>query len=145
MVAQSDSLITPITTQLIAVTNQIAGIGRSYPSVPDGAPEDNSVMYPCKHIDVVSGTNGRLDLHLTFDIIHCFRRNRLQESLTRCYTVMPAWLTVLGSYANIRLSNSVTMLDLKSVDIKEVTHGGQTLLAVISTVVVWKEFAIPTS
>jgi hypothetical protein len=36
---QADSLITPITTQLIAVTTQIAGVGRTYPAVPDGPPK----------------------------------------------------------------------------------------------------------
>lgn len=144
-VAQSDTMITPIVNQLIVVAEQITCMGRTYAAVPEGAPEDNSVMFPCKHIDVISATNGRLELHLTFDIIHCFRRTRLQEALTRCYAAMPAWLTVLGSYANVRLGGQATLIDLTSMDIKEVVHGGQSMLAVVSTVIVRKEFAIPTS
>jgi hypothetical protein len=142
-VSQSDTLIGPIVTQLIVVADQITGIGRTYSQVPEAAPEDNSVMFPCKHIDVVEGSNGRLTLHLTFDIIHCFRRTRLQDALARAYAAMPAWLTVLGSYQNVRLGGLVTLVDLKSMDIKEVKHADQVMLGVISTVVVRYEFPIP--
>lgn len=143
MTTQADTIIGPIVAQLITVAQQITGIGTCYAQVPEGAPESNSVMFPCKHIDVVEGTNGRLTLHLTFDIIHSFRRNRLQETLADCYAAMPAWLTVLGSYRNVTLGGTVSLLDLKSQDIKEVKHAGQSLLAVVSTVIVRYEFPIP--
>jgi hypothetical protein len=142
-VSQSDTLIGPIVTQLIVVAQQITGVGTCYDQVPEAAPEDNSVMFPCKHIDVAEGSNGRLTLYLTFDIMHCFRRTRLQEALARCYAAMPAWLTVLGSYQNVRLGGLVTLIDLSDMDIKEVVHADQSMLAVVSTVKVRYEFAIP--
>lgn len=143
MTTQADTLIGPIVAQLAVVAGQIDGIGRCYDKVPEGAAEDNSVMFPCRHIDVVEGSNGRLTLHLDFDIIHAFRRARLQDALARCYAAMPAWLSVLGSYQNVRLGGLVTLLDLKSIDIKEVKHADQMMLGVISSVTVRYEFILP--
>lgn len=143
-VPQTDTIIGPIIDQLIAVSQQIDGIGTCYPKIPDQAPEDNSVLYALHpHIDVKSGTNRRITLHLTFDIIHVFRRTRLQEALVRCFAAIPAWINVLGSYANVTLGGTVQMIDLQGMDIREVKHAGQQMLGVISTLVVRTEIPIP--
>lgn len=144
-VAQNDSLVGPLSHQLALVAQQIEDIGTIYEKVPEAAPEDNSVMFPCRKIVVTSGTNGRLDLVFEFDIVHCFRRVRLQDDLARCYAAMPAWATVLGSYANIRLGGEGNLTDLTGIDIEQIVHGGQTMLAVISHIKVLREFPIPTS
>lgn len=142
-VAQEDIFIGPIITQLIAITNQIAGISRTYAAVPDGAPDDNSVMYACRHIEVESITNGRIELTLDFDIIHCFRRVRLQEALPQAYAAMPAWATVLSTPANVRMGGAASLEDLTGIDIQVVKHGGQTMLGVISHIKVKRQFNIP--
>ena len=78
-----------------------------------------------------------------FDIIHCFRRTRLQEALPRAYAAMPAWATVLSTPANVRMSSSATLEDLTGIDIMNVTHAGQKMLGVISHIRVKKQFNIP--
>lgn len=143
-VPQEDTLFKPIIDQLILVAQQIDGIGTCYEKVPEQAPEDNSVMFvPRPHIEVKSGTNRRLVLHIPFEIVHCFRRTRLQETLARCYAAVPAWVNVLGSYANITLGGTVQMIDLQAVDTREVKHGGQSMVGVISTLIVRTEIPIP--
>ena len=143
MTTQADTLIGPICAQLALVAKQIDGMGTVYEKIPDAAPESNSAMFACKHIDVISGTNSRLTLHLTFDIIHVFRRTRLQDDLARCYAAMPAWLTVLSKVQNVTLGGTVQLIDLKGVDIKEVVHAKQTMMGVVSNVVVRYEMTIP--
>src|SRR5678810_1099825 len=116
MATQSDTLIGPIITQLTAIAQQITDIGTVYAEMPEAAPEDNSVMFACRHIDVVSSTNRKLDLFFDFDIIHSFRRTRLQNDLSRCYAAMPAWTTVLSSPTNVRMG------DLSLIHISEPTR-----------------------
>lgn len=142
-VPMSDTLVSPIVAGLITVTRQIDGIGTCYPKVPEQAPEDNSVMYACKGVEVVSSTNGRLTLHMNFDVIHAFRRTRLQEALDRCYAALPAWLTVLGDRKNVTLGGTAQLTDLKRSDIGKVVHGGQEMLGVITNLTVRYEFPIP--
>lgn len=142
-VSPSDTLVGPIVAQLALVAQQIDGMGTTYQKVPEQAPEDNSVMFPCKHVDVVSSTNGRLTLHLTFDIVHVFRRTRLQEVLDRCYAALPAWLTVLGDRKNVTLGGTAQLMDVTAADIKEVKHANQQFLGVVTTIIVRYEFRIP--
>ena len=143
MVAQEDTLIGPICHQLGLVAAQVDGVGTVYEKIPDAAPDSGGVMFACKHIDVISGTNSRLTLHLDFDIIHVFRRTRLQDDLARCYAAMPAWLTVLSKVSNVTLGGTVQLIDLKGMDIKEVTHANQKMMGVVSSVVVRYEMTIP--
>lgn len=142
-VPQTDTILKPIVDQLILVAQQIDGIGTCYDKIPEGALEDNAVMFPVTHMDVKSGTNRRLTLHITFDIVHHFRRTRLQETLARCYAAVPAWVNVLGSYGNATLGGTVQMIDLQAIDIREVKHAGQSGVGVISTLVVRTEIPIP--
>lgn len=143
-VPQEDTLLGPIIAKLAEVAQQIDGMGTTYLKVPEQAPEDNSVMFlPRPHIDVKQGTNRRLTLHITFDIVHVFRRTRLPEALARCFAAMPAWINVLGSYANVTLGGTVQMIDLQALDIREVKHAGQQMLGVVSTLVVRTEVPIP--
>lgn len=142
MATQSDTLIGPIITELKAIAQQITDIGAVYEQVPEAAPEDNSVMFACRHIDVVSGTNRKLDIFFDFDIIHSFRRTRLQADLARCYAAMPAWTTVLSTPTNVRMGSSATLEDLTGMDIEQIKHGGQTMIGVISHIRVRREFNI---
>src|SRR5678810_302436 len=97
MPTQSDTLIGPIITELTSIAQQITDIGTVYTDLPEAAPEDNSVMFACRHIDINSATSGKLDIHYNFAIIHSFRRTRLPNDLARCYAAMPAWAQVLSS------------------------------------------------
>lgn len=142
-VSQADTLVGPIVTQLGLVAKQIDGMGTTYEKIPDGPPEDNSVMFPCTHITVVSSTNGRLTLHLTFDCVHVFRRTRLQEALDRCYAALPAWLTVLGDRKNVTLGGTAQLMDVTDADVKAVKHANQQFLGVVTTITVRYEFRIP--
>ena len=140
---QEDTILQPIVDQLVLVAQQIDGVGTCYDKIPDGQLEDNSVMFPAIHVDVKSGTNRRLTLHITFNIVHHFRRTRLQETLARCNAAVPAWVNVLGSYGNATLGGTVQMIDLQAIDIREVKHAGQSGVGVISTLVVRTEIPIP--
>ena len=142
-VPQEDTILQPIVDQLVLVAQQIDGVGTCYDKIPDGQLEDNSVMFPAIHVDVKSGTNRRLTLHITFNIVHHFRRTRLQETLARCNAAVPAWVNVLGSYGNATLGGTVQMIYLQAIDIREVKHAGQSGVGVISTLVVRTEIPIP--
>jgi hypothetical protein len=142
MATQSDTLIGPIITQLTAIAQQITDIGTIYAELPEAAPEDNSVMFACRHIDVNSATNGKLDLHFDFDIIHSFRRTRLQNDLARCYAAMPAWADVLSQRANVRMGSSATIEDLHGMDIEQIKWGNQTMIGVVSHIRVRYQFTI---
>lgn len=142
MATQSDTLIGPVIAELITIAQQITGIGTCYDKVPEQPPEDNSVMFACRHIGVTSGTNGRVDLDMDFDIIHGFRRTRLQNDLPRCYAAMPAWVQVLSAPANVRMGNVAQIEDLSDIDIKGFTHAGQDMIGVISRVHIRREVSI---
>lgn len=143
MTAQADTFIGPIIAELKLIAQQIDGIGTIYEKVPEGAPEDNSVMFACPHIDVVSAMNGRIEMTFSFDIIHCFRRVNLQQDLSRAYAAMPAWATVLSTPANVRMGSVAQLEDLTGIDIQQVIHAGQKMLGVISHIRVIKQFNIP--
>ena len=142
MATQADTLIGPIITELVTISQQITDIGICYDKVPEQPPADNSVMYACKHIEVHSGTNGRVDLDMDFDIIHSFRRTRLQQDLIRCYAAMPAWTTVLSTPANVRMGGVAQIEDLTGIDIQAISHGGQDMIGVICHVRIRREVSI---
>lgn len=143
MTAQADTFLGPIIAQLKTIAQQLDGIGTVYDKVPEGAPEDNSVMFACPHIDVVSAMNGRIEMTFHIDIIHAFRRVNLAQDLDRCYQVMPAWATVLSTPANVRMGNVAQLEDLTGMDIQQVVHAGQKMIGVISHIRVIKQFNIP--
>jgi hypothetical protein len=142
MATQSDSIIGPVVTELVTIAQQITGIGTCYAKVPEKAPEDNSVMFACRHIDVNSSTNKRVDLNLDFDIIHAFRRVNLQQDLDKCYKAMPAWVSVLSTPANVRMNSVAQIEDLNGIDIQEIVHGGQKMVGVICHVRIRREVTI---
>lgn len=142
MATQSDTIIGPVVTELVTIAQQITGIGTCYPKVPDAAPEDNSVMFACRHTDVNSATNGKLDLNMSFDIIHAFRRVNLAQDLDRCYKAMPAWVSVLSTPANVRMNSVAQIEDLTGIDIQEIVHGGQKMIGVICHVRIRREVTI---
>lgn len=142
MPTQSDTLIGPIITELTTIAQQITDIGTVYTDLPEAAPEDNSVMFACRHIDINSATSGKLDIHYNFDIIHSFRRTRLPNDLARCYAAMPAWAQVLSSPNNVRMGSSATLEDLTGMDIEQIKWGGQQMIGVISHIRVRREFII---
>jgi hypothetical protein len=145
MVTPSDSVVGPIVAELAAIAQQIEGIGTCYTTAPDGAPEDNSVMLPCKSWSVESMTNGRLRLRLTFQVIHCFLRRQLSENLTDIQTYIPAWWTVLSDWNNQTLNGKAASLDITEGQIAEVVHAGVKFLGLIHTVTVLTEFRVRTA
>lgn len=143
MATQSDTIIGPVVTELKTIAQQIAGIGTCYDKVPETAPEDNGVMFACRHIDVASAMSNRLDLEMTFDIIHAFRRVNLAQDLDRCYQAMPAWVEVLSTPANVRMGGVAQIEDLSGIDIQQIVHGGQQMIGVICHVRIRREVNIP--
>jgi hypothetical protein len=143
MATQSDTIIGPVVTELITIAQQITGIGQCYDKVPETAPTDNSVMFACRHVDVASSTNRRVDLNMDFDIIHAFRRVNLVQDLDKCYKAMPAWVSVLSTPANVRMNGVAQIEDLNGIDIQEIKHGGQPMIGVICHVRIRREVTIP--
>lgn len=145
-VTPSDTLVGPIVEQLALVAQQINGIGpeQCYIKPPDGPPEDNSVLFPCKAWAFSDMSNGRLRVRLTFDILHVFSRRMLDEALPDIQAYIPAWWAVLGDWNNQTLGGTVRSLDLKSGEITTLRYGGETLLALRHEVTVLTEFLVTT-
>lgn len=133
-IVPTDTLVSPLITQLTVVAQQIAGIGMCYPEVPDAPPEDNSVLFAPKAVRVNDDqTNAKLDLHLEIDLIHLFRRKRLQDNLFSIYAVLPAWLTVLTAWSNQTLGGLAQSVNVTQMEIAPYDHGQQRFLALVVT------------
>lgn len=139
----SDSLVGPVVDGLITVASQIAGLTRHYREAPEGVPDDNSVLYPLKGFEVVDATNGKLTFKLKFQVIHNFRRRRLQDNLANIHMYIPAWMDALSAWANQPLGGLATEVSLTDGQIRESTWGGQSGLALVLDVEVLTERAIP--
>lgn len=143
-VTPQDTIVGPIVEQLALVAQQINGIGTCYLQPPDGPPEDNSVLFPCKSWRFQNNTNGRLRAYLTFDIIHVFSRRLLDEALPDINTFIPAWWAVLGDWNNQTLNNTVRSFDLKEGQITTLKYGSDTYLALVHQVTVLTDFLVVT-
>lgn len=136
-IAPTDSLIAPVTSALITLAQQIQGIGNTYHQVPDGPPEDNSVLFPFKRMEVnADATNGKLVLTLHYEIIHVFRRARLQDALAALYPYLVPWLTVLTAWSNQTLGGIAQNLDLGEMQVAYYPHANQPALGITSSVAV---------
>jgi len=128
--APSDSLVGPIVSNLTTFINtQIPAVGYIYPTLPDRPPADDAVVMPLLKITIVSETNGKLKLSLSFAMRHLFRRTNLQDDIARAYTFIVPWLNVLGAWQNQTLSGLAMEVDAKELTVMQVTMGGQVLVA----------------
>lgn len=144
MITPTDTLVGPVVDGLIGVTGQISGIGRTYREPPEGAPEDNSVIFPLTGFEVKDDTNGRLFVALTFEISHLFRRGRLNETVGRIIPFVPAWLDRLTAWPNQSLGGAAEEVSVKSGKIAGFTWASQQYLALSLTVTVLTELPIST-
>ena len=144
-VTPTDSVVGPLVAQLALVAQQIQGIGICYLEPPEGPPEDNSVIFPCKSWEFVDSTNGRLRVYLTFDIMHLFSRRLLDEALPDIYKFTPAWWTVLGDWNNQTLGGLVRSMDVKAGEITTTKMAGEILLALTHRVRLLYEFPLTTA
>lgn len=144
-ITPADTLIDPITQGLITVAQQIVGIGVCYPKAPEGPPEHNSVLFPVTDVKVDEQYYGRATLTLTYQIIHLFRRTRLQDVLPTMYPFVPAWITALAAEPNVTLDGLVQMIDMKKIELLPFSYADQLYLSLTSTVNVSTLYNLPTN
>lgn len=130
----ADTLIDPITQRLAAVAQQIEGIGVCYLQAPEGPPEHNSVLFPVVDIQVDEQYYGRATLTLTYQIVHLFRRTRLQDTLPLLFAYAPAWITAITAEPNVTLDGLVQGIEMTKIEILPYRHAEQLYLSLTSTV-----------
>lgn len=140
-ITPQDSLVAPLIDALTVIAQQISGLGTIYPTVPDAPPEDNSILFAPKSVGVHDDeTTGKLVLEVELDLIHLFRRRRLQANLALITQYLPAWLTVLTAYNNQTLFGAAQNFNISRMEIAPYVHGEQPYLALVSTLairVIW--------
>jgi len=128
--APSDSLVGPIVSNLTTFINaQIPTVGFIYPTLPDRPPADDAVVLPLMKAAIVTETNGKLKISLSFALRHLFRRTNLADDIARAYTYIVPWLNVLGAWQNQTLSGLAMEVDSKDLVVTQVTMAGQVLVA----------------
>lgn len=142
----SDSLIGPIVSQIAQIIEtQIAGVDRVYPNIPDGPPEDNSVIIPLSNFEILDETNGRLSVRLTFGVRHLIRRKEMGESVTACYSYLMPYFQCFSAWKNQDLGGTARLMTVKNGGITQFIESGQVYLALIINLQVLTEFTIPVS
>lgn len=136
-VPQQDTLVAPIIAQLMVVAGQIAGVGNLYAEVPDAPPEPGAVLFaPLTVSPKDDATNAKIVLEVNFEVLHLFRRARLQDTLAQISAAIPAWLTVLTAWPNQTLGGVAQNLNLTDMKILPYKHGNQDYLALVNLVTV---------
>lgn len=133
-IPQQDTLVAPLIAALVVVAQQIQGVGNCYPTVPDAAPEDGSVLFAPKSVQVDDdSTNAQLVLRIEIEVLHLWRRRRLQDNLALVLAALPAWLTVLTAWGNQQLGGLAQNVNLTRMQIMPYTHAQQDYLALVNT------------
>ena len=142
----SDNFIGPIVNEIATIIeNNITGIDRIYQTIPDGPPEDNSVLIPLTQFEVLDETSGKAGARLTFGIRHMIRRKDMGEALTACYSyIMPYFLT-FSAWSNQSLNGKARLLTIEKGGVTQFIEAGQVFLALIINLQVFTEFNIPTT
>jgi hypothetical protein len=141
----ADTLIDPITQGLISVAQQIVGIGPCYPRAPEAPPEDGAVLFPVTGIKVDEQYYGRATLTLSYEMLHLFRRTRLQDTLLRLYPFVPAWISAIAAEPNVTLDGLVQGIEMKKIELQPYRWGEQLYLALVSTVEVTTLYTLLTN
>jgi hypothetical protein len=143
-IPQSDTLVTPIVTELAALAQQIEGIGDIYIDTPDRAPADNSVLFPMRDFRILDEANGLYHVELVFEILHVFRRTNLSVAVKKAYAALPAWLHVLTAWTNQTLNGTAMdmVLEREPCSIKGTNWGDTPYLAISIQVAVTVELPV---
>lgn len=142
----SDILVGPIVQQIATIIeNQIAGVDRVYVNIPDGPPEDNSVIIPLTNFEILDETNGRLSVRLTFGMRHLIRRKSMDEAITNCYSYIMPYFQCFSAWVNQDLGGLARLMTIKNGGVTQFIEAGQVFLALIINLQVLTEFNIPVS
>ncbi len=142
----ADSLVLPLQQQLAVVAQQIEGITPDLCVITptDYAPFDQAVIFPLRSWDIKAVTNGRVRMTLRFEVLHCFRRDPLEVTLSRLQPFVVPWLTVLTAWSNQDLGGLAIDMEWAGSPGKPVMlqWGDGTYLCISNTVDVLTEFSI---
>lgn len=139
-----DDLVGPVVTQLAAVAQQVAGVGECYLQPPEGPPVDNSVIFPLKNWKSMRA-GGKQRMTLTFEVVHLFRRTRLQDAIQRAYTFIHPWELALSRWTNINLAGTAVAMNPIGGEIREYLWGNTPYTALVHEVEVVVEFPVVTN
>lgn len=142
MFPNTDTLLGPVLSGLVAVAAQVTGIGTVYTDPPEGPPEDNSVLFPVKEWNLVDWTDGTVQVAFTIDVTHVFRRERFQDDMAQAQTFIAPWLFALTDLSNTDLNGAATLTDVGKGRFIQYSHAGQVYLALVHTVTVTTEFVL---
>lgn len=140
--APDDSWLSPVLDALIDITRQVSGIGKTYKEPPEGDVEDNSVLYPLKSWKVETSTYGKAKLRLTFNILHLFRRDNLNDDIDRAFLYVKPWLQALSALGNTDLNGLAITTDPTDGQLVTYVHGNMAYIAIQNTVEVLTEFTL---
>lgn len=140
----SDTLIGPIAHQIATmISTQIPSITYVYEKLPDRSPGDNTVILPLLRGKVVSDTNGKLKVRLTFSMRHLFRRKNMPDNITSAYSYVQPWLNFLSAWPNQNLGGLAIEVNATDLNITQLSESGQPMVALVVNFDVLTEFNIP--
>jgi hypothetical protein len=135
-----DDIIGPIVEALAEEISSIVGIGRLYTELPDGPPENNSVLFPLTGAKLEGDTNGKVYVRLTFSIRYVVRRGKFIDSIKQCYFMFSAFAKVLSSIPNQTLGGDSIMVTPKNFSINQTYDAAQAFVMLVMNVEVLTEF-----
>lgn len=148
-IPNTDDVIAPITHQLAAILTNQLGIGRVYEQAPDGPPEDQSIVIPPPTFKLMSDTNGKLALRLTFAIRYLVRRKRLADSISAAQLYLIPLIQAFSAWANQGLydgtRNLAREVNAASGGVVQLVESGQAFIAAVCNVDVLVDLNINTS
>src|SRR5258708_1138162 len=86
----NDSLVGPVAHAIaLLITTQIPSINHIYEKLIDRPPGDNTMVLRFFKGKVLSETNGKTKIRLTYTAQHLFRRAEIDASFSRAYSYDP--------------------------------------------------------
>lgn len=122
----ADDIVGPIITDLVTLGQSIQGITQVLAYLPDGAPEDNTVIFDLGEpfVDTDIGTNVKDELTFHFVLLHLFmRRGRLQDTISTAFSYIHPWLDAMDAWDN-QMPGGARALTPRKISIRRVVWGG---------------------
>lgn len=143
---QTDDIIGPIVHQLaIALSTKVQGLGRMYEQVPDGPPENNSVIFPMTKFVFKQDTNGKVYVCFTFAIRYMIRRSKAVDDIANLYKAFSAFIYVLSSWPVQNLNGTSDTVTPIRGGITQFVMAGTPYMALVIETDVLTEFPILTT
>jgi hypothetical protein len=136
----TDDIIGPIVQALAHELSSIVGLGRLYLEVPDGPPENNSVVFPLRSFKFEGDTNGKMYVRLTFSIRYMVRRSKFADNIKQCYLMFSAFSKVLSSIPNQTLEGESIVVTPKDGSISIMGEAMQPFVCLVLNTEVLTEF-----